>query len=1009
MLRAGLRRLSAQPLSAGRLAALALLLQLPFALFGVHRASFDAYVHLFFADHYRQTWWQVWEPRWYLGFSVAAYPPLVHQLIALLAWPLEALITAFAPAPPSYPGEFRWLGAEAGYVLVLVTALALFPLAVRALARVFGGPRAADWAARLALLAPALYLTAWSFGQLPTLAATLLVLFALAQGAEFARTGRRRALVRAVALAAAAGATHHAVFLLVPAAGLAVAAQVLVTAGRPARRAILGRGLAWAALSAAAVAAVLWPFLVWSAGQSLQTPIDHASRHSFLQDPAATLFFFWPLAGPLLLLLPAALRLAWRAPRRRASLGAVWLMVFVLGLGGTTPLPRWLFGAGWEWLTYDRFGLWAALLFLPAAGAVLLGAIRRRAGWPPFLLGALAVTAGLAGTLNLLTRAQPPAVDLAPLVRFLNEPAQRPYRYLTLGFGDQLARLSALTANGTPDGTYHTARQLPELRQSGLGALDMAVWSPAGPWAVYPFLNQPHRYGLRWVFSNHPAYAPVLRAAGWTYRFEVGAVQAWERADVQPRPVPAPAEDRWAALWWGIAPLASLFAALLAGAWPLRLAALPWLAVLVILRRALLTLTLILAGSGWAAVVRAGPGDLPHIYLGYQSLLLFASDLALAAALLVWGIERIRRRAPLDLGPPLVRWAGLALVGATLLSIGGSIDPALSAWTAARLSLVAGLYLLWLNDPLDADGFGPLTAGLVLLQTAAALVEVVTQSTGFLAGWQLRWPGTLTAETRGASVVLAADGRRWLRAYGTFAHPNLLGGVLLVYLSGLVERYLSAGRRGWLVVISLALLTLGLTFSRAAWLGAAAGALLLARWGPAPARVRLRAVVAAAAVTAGLLALFLAPFWLSRWGLAGPNALEHASTLERGLLLGYGLDAWRAAPFTGVGAGGFVQWAARYLNAGLPFEPVHNGLILILAETGLFGAGAALALAGAVAGRVWRRRLMWGSSEALWAAALAALAVVSVFDHLWWTQPPAQLLASVVLANWARASRTRIP
>ena len=38
-----------------------------------------------------------------------------------------------------------------------------------------------------------------------------------------------------------------------------------------------------------------------------------------------------------------------------------------------------------------------------------------------------------------------------------------------------------------------------------------------------------------------------------------------------------------------------------------------------------------------------------------------------------------------------------------------------------------------------------------------------------------------------------------------------------------------------------------------------------------------------------------------------------------------------------------------------------------------------------------------------------ALAVVSVFDHLWWTQPPAQLLASVVLANWARASRTRIP
>ena len=124
--------------------------------------------------------------------------------------------------------------------------------------------------------------------------------------------------------------------------------------------------------------------------------------------------------------------------------------------------------------------------------------------------------------------------------------------------------------NGTPDGTYHTARALPELRASGLGALDGALWNPWGVWAVAPFLREPQRYGLRWVFSNHREYEPVLRATGWTYRFDVGAVKAWERADVQPQPTAPPPENVWAARWWGSAPLVTLALAALALAWPSR-------------------------------------------------------------------------------------------------------------------------------------------------------------------------------------------------------------------------------------------------------------------------------------------------------------------------------------------------------------------------------------------------------------------------------------------------------
>ena len=63
---------------------LALCFHGPFVAAGFYRFSWDASTHMFFADHYRRSWFALWEPRWFGGFSVSSYPPLVHQLLALL-------------------------------------------------------------------------------------------------------------------------------------------------------------------------------------------------------------------------------------------------------------------------------------------------------------------------------------------------------------------------------------------------------------------------------------------------------------------------------------------------------------------------------------------------------------------------------------------------------------------------------------------------------------------------------------------------------------------------------------------------------------------------------------------------------------------------------------------------------------------------------------------------------------------------------------------------------------
>jgi O-antigen ligase len=618
--------------------------------------------------------------------------------------------------------------------------------------------------------------------------------------------------------------------------------------------------------------------------------------------------------------------------------------------------------------------------------------------------------AAVAGCLSVLSRSQPPRRDLAPLVHFLTEPAQRPYRYLTLGFGDQFARLSALTGNGSVDGNYHTARELPELRASGLGALDGAVWNPQGAWALRPFLERGGEYGVRWAFVNHPAYVPVLQATGWRFRWMVGEVAAWEQPDVRPRPLVIPPQDLLAARWWGIAPLTALVLTL--GLFVLeqrRLRSISRADVIQALaksRIALWALTLMLLCLSWVHVVRTGP--FPEVYFVYQSVMLFVSDVAVVFTLLIWAVERGLRREPLRLGPRPVGYAGLGLIAACALSVVVSQDRAVSLALTAHLALLGGLYLLCVNDPPPAALVGRLFGGVLLAQAVVALVEVGLQSTHWLRDLYLMWPGSLAAADSGASVVQNIAGQRWLRAYGTLPHPNILGGVVLICLGAAAERFWEEGRRLWLVLVALGAITLALTFSRSAWVGMGAmllgGAVLLRRAGPARARPILLTGLVALALT--LAPLF--PFLLARMELGeGRVALEHRSVADRARLWRAGGDVIRSHLLLGVGAGTFVESLARMPGPPIVFEPVHNIPLLVTAETGLPGGLAAVALGAAVLGRMWRRRRSAPASEAMWALAVLGMLTVGQFDHYWWTLPPMRTLFVMALGLWAASARSK--
>ncbi len=524
-------------------------MNVPLLLTGQVWHSYDFPTHLFFASHYQRSWWTLWEPRWFGGFDVASYPPLAHQLIALLGWVIGT--------------------ASADGVLTGVAVVG-YPVAVFGLARRYLGLGSARRAAALAVVTPSVLLAAYTFGQLPTLLGLDAGLFtALALGSYLERGGAPRLAVVA-ALAGTTVAAHHATFIFFgpPLLGIVALAELSRSAER---RRLLGRGALVVLVLAIVVVGVIFPFWVWHATEYVrQTPIDHPSRHDLLADVAAQKVFFWGEHGVLAVTLVIALPLLGRQPGRILPWYALSLFLLMLGLGGTTPLPRLLFGEDWAWLTYDRFSLWSDVGLALLLGAVAEDLLRQRSSTRWLTAGAWWLTLGCLGGFGLvgalrptLVAAGPAPIDPRPIVAFLGSEGRDHWRYLTFGFGEQAGLLNAATDATTIDGYYFTARRLPLLTASGVGQIDFSLALDPSGRVIHAILDDPAPSHTRWAFTRDAHYEAFLSDAGWLRRTTLAnGVGVWEApVEVPPvGPVEQPAPGRWTKMlgwWWGVIPLAT--------------------------------------------------------------------------------------------------------------------------------------------------------------------------------------------------------------------------------------------------------------------------------------------------------------------------------------------------------------------------------------------------------------------------------------------------------------------
>ena len=305
-------------------------------------------------------------------------------------------------------------------------------------------------------------------------------------------------------------------------------------------------------------------------------------------------------------------------------------------------------------------------------------------------------------------------------------------------------------------------------------------------------------------------------------------------------------------------------------------------------------------------------------------------QLALPAAAIVGeGYRLLRQRSSLPATATGLD-AGVALfASAILISIPFAVDPNTSTMAAVRVLALVLTYAFASRVMLDS----------VTMQTAVRSFAGVGAYSALIAWGQSVVPGfpvpALEAYPTGATFPA-------LRASAFYENPNTLAVLLLPAALISLEQAMSALRvhrhraaAGWLTYVVLTATAIGLTLSRAAFIGLVVGALLL---------VVMRAKITVRLAVSVVLVLMATSVMLWNTGI-GDRALsivsfsEDPSSMDRVYLSQVSIRMFIDHPLTGVGLSGIPTAYVDYRDPRIAVDVTdgHQMVFSIPAETGVLG------------------------------------------------------------------------
>ncbi len=410
----------------------------------------------------------------------------------------------------------------------------------------------------------------------------------------------------------------------------------------------------------------------------------------------------------------------------------------------------------------------------------------------------------------------------------------------------------------------------------------------------------------------------------------------------------------------------------------------------------------------------------------YGTVSIYASDALILLAGAVYLVLRGRGVLHWARTPTPLAGSIAALIAIAFLSIFTAHDSgvALNAFVRLLVGVLAWWLVVQSRVRLSALALAiALSAGVEsVLAFVQTLMQSISASTMF--GIAVHAPAVA-----GDSVVETAGGR-FLRAYGTLPHPNILAGWLVIGALMTMWLYFRAERRRHrLTLLVLGVLTqtgLYCTFSRSAIIAwwavlimATVGIFLRNRtrrfrsiektdWG---ASTRPFTFLVASIMLAGVFLRVAAPLVLTR--LDAQGRLESKSVSDR-LAQFRDAESLFAEHWTlGVGLGNYTNTLRDEVDStrvAAAYQPVHFVLWLAAVELGAVGLLALLwlcAMLAFISYNACRGLFRHHNEYAPWAFCgvllLGVLAWASLFDHYAWSLPFGIMFAWLLLSFWQRS------
>jgi len=292
-------------------------------------------------------------------------------------------------------------------------------------------------------------------------------------------------------------------------------------------------------------------------------------------------------------------------------------------------------------------------------------------------------------------------------------------------------------------------------------------------------------------------------------------------------------------------------------------------------------------------------------------------------------------------------FACLSLISYLFISVTWSVDKSLALQQSLHVLEAVLLFFMLMFGPLK---FGEAVKWLALGAVLPAMLGIwqfFSQST-----LAFKWLGLAEhiASNPGASVVVGDEIGRWLRAYGTFSHPNVFGGylvmviVLMLFAHAKCEKLRKCEITTFSIIYILIISALFFSFSRSALLALIIVILLncfIVFWRKkylSPITYHLSLIF----LITIILSIILFPALKVRILTASPN--EVTSVVERAQGFNESWEIFKDNLWLGVGTGNYTAYLQKTDPTRQPWEyqPVHNVGLLFLAESGVVGVALLL-------------------------------------------------------------------